>query len=566
MPGSGTVLGKKRPWDILIPQYGKQISVVQIQQSREACRRQQYSLIQTVSRWSKVRFRYRYPFSQTKFSARHTGIPALSPSPRLDASQPQGPHKPKWHFLSPFFVQLHPSAGIALPISLTMTRKRASPPDAVRIALAHAVGYSDYPGSLTAEPYLNYIENHHINRGTLQEYLRLFIRVVEHFSRNSRGNGRRTQLNCMKALLDKLVDSEDEELFVDTKAGSKMRKEDVEDTLMYIMGVWSTMLSSFVQLPNGVRKVLVAYNNMMGTNGESRAHYEESLAGLIQGSSLLPSARGSADPHATSPDDEIVRTAMKLITLLSTSKSALVDSHASLKSSSAAYILDNFGSKIPPSQISHQSLDHMDSLESLSIKATRLNAFTLQVLGAVDIMWTYNVSRHMLLSRHGGRHVLEVFALPCVFNATSLTSDAVGIPSELAQEIQESYCILFNAWPSYPLHAKIGRYFGIRRFCWCWSCSAYRYRRSIILKLRKGDTTISWRVRKAKDSSSRSEFDPQLLALMDCNGSDDWTYDLFPSLWPRITALEEHLQSAKPWSIWILFRDRRDTLQFWTFL
>ena len=61
------------------------------------------------------------------------------------------------------------------------------------------------------------------------------------------------------------------------------------------------------------------------------------------------------------------------------------------------------------------------------------------------------------------------------------------------------------------------------------------------------------------------EYDPLLVELMSSEPSD-WTPDMFPHLWARIVILEEHLEEAKPWSVWVLFRDRRDTLQFWTFL
>jgi len=88
--------------------------------------------------------------------------------------------------------------------------------------------------------------------------------------------------------------------------------------------------------------------------------------------------------------------------------------------------------------------EDVDSREILSINATRLNAFTLKVLSAVRVVWTQNVSRHMLLSKSGGRHELELFSLPCAFGAT--TSESVGVSAELAQEIQESYTMLFNAW------------------------------------------------------------------------------------------------------------------------
>jgi hypothetical protein len=69
-----------------------------------------------------------------------------------------------------------------------------------------------------------------------------------------------------------------------------------------------------------------------------------------------------------------------------------------------------------------------------------------------------------------------------------------------------------------------------------------------------------------KPAQSRSEFDPLLLELMSNPEPENWDHELFVHLWPRIDALDEHLQGAKPWNFWVLFRDRRDTLQFWTFL
>jgi hypothetical protein len=426
----------------------------------------------------------------------------------------------------------------------------------VRTALAHALGYPEYPSNLTAEPYLNYIANRHIGRGTLEEYLALFVRVIEHFSCSH------PESDSIRALLNVLVSSEDEDLFADTKAGSAMRREDVEDTVLYIMGAWSMLLSSFVQLPNGIRKVIMAYSMKAHAAEKPTEPYDENMAGLVRGSCLLPASGNTSLPGCTEPEDEIMRTAMRLVALLRQVDGA---AGATPGTPSDSMLIESTLSKMSTSHVSTDALDAIHSLESLSIKATRLNAFTLNVLGAVQISWTHNISRHMLLSRHGGRYIIELFALPCAFNASTLTSDAVGMSSELAQEIQESYCILFNAWPDQSFHVKIGRYFGIRKFCWCWSCSAYRYRNQVISKYRKLVHPKSRRVKRTRRGEQRSEYDPLLVDLMD-NESSDWTHDLFPCLWSRITVLEEHLQTAKPWNIWILFRDRRDTLQFWTFL
>jgi hypothetical protein len=434
------------------------------------------------------------------------------------------------------------------------------------------VGFPDYPATRTAEPYLNYVSNRYIGRGTLHEYLALFVRVIEHFNGSGTTSNDPMRLgsaHSVQTLLDQLAAEEDEVLFADTTAGSAARKEDVEDTVMYILGGWCMMLSSFVQLPNGLRKVTAAYNGQGEEQSNTKDAYNESLAGLIRGSNLLPAPGVWSDPQDTPPEDEIVQVAMKLVELLSIQNDTKRKPALLSRSSSNFSMFEKHDSSMLRSKVSYHALETIDSIESLSIKATRLNAFTLNVLGAVDISWTCNVTRHLLLTRRGGRWIMEVFAMPCVFKATSFTSETVGIPAELAQEIQESYCILFNGWPKTTLHARIARYSGLRRFCWCWSCSASRYRNRTMRQLKKGrsaTSTSKWHTRRTQTSRGSSEFDPQLIELMNENELSDWTHDLFPSLWPRITALEQHVQDAKPWSIWILFRDRRDTLQFWTFL
>lgn len=210
----------------------------------------------------------------------------------------------------------------------------------------------------------------------------------------------------------------------------------------------------------------------------------------------------------------------------------------------------------------HRLYEGVNGHESLSIKTTRLNAFTLKVLGAVEITWTQNISRHMMLVNSGGQYTLELFSLPCAFTAT--TSASIGISAELAHEVQESYAMLFNAWPDVSLHIRLGAQFGIRRSCWCWSCSAYRYRRYSIAEFERS-TSIRARG-KYRAEIERSEFDPLVVKLSENPAQHDWTPDDFPYLWPRIARLDQHLQTARPWSLWILFRDRRDTMQFWTFL
>lgn len=209
-------------------------------------------------------------------------------------------------------------------------------------------------------------------------------------------------------------------------------------------------------------------------------------------------------------------------------------------------------------------LEDLSAQESQSVRATRLNAFTLTVLSAVDILWTPNMSRHMLLTKVGGRVVLELFSLPCAFDA--ITSPAVGIPVELTQEIEESYAVLFNAWSVTPFHARFGAFMGLRKVCWCWSCSAYRYRQRCITACKTRALTSPRSKRNAASNSHQNEFDSTLETLMTSRSISEWTPDDFPNLWPRIARLEQHLQTSRPWSLSVLFRDRRDTMQFWTFL
>jgi hypothetical protein len=186
----------------------------------------------------------------------------------------------------------------------------------------------------------------------------------------------------------------------------------------------------------------------------------------------------------------------------------------------------------------------------------------LSSLADTRICWTLNLSRHLLLTKIRGQYVVEVFALPCMLRGSSMLVKA-GVPAPLIHEIQESYSILFNPFGSRSNHRRIGRVIGLSYWCWCRSCASLRLRQREIKSL-KGKTTAASK-RRAGDRA-KSEFDPLLEILMENPEREDWSYALFPHLWPRIIVLEEHLHATKPWNFWVLFRDRRDTLQFWTFL
>ncbi|KAI4694341.1 hypothetical protein J4E81_006558 [Alternaria sp. BMP 2799] len=258
-----------------------------------------------------------------------------------------------------------------------------------------------------------------------------------------------------------------------------------EDTVVRAIGSCTLLLGSFTNLPTvagKLRMVTASYNLRMHKSLLGGQPYRDSLADLVAGSGLLPA---------------------------------------------------------PVAFASVVTIADLESLESLFVYATHLNAYRLTVFGAVEITWTHNISRHLLLSNRNGRRILEIFTLPCALDAIPLRM--VGVRNELALEVRESYSLLFNAWPSLGTHAKLG----------LWPCSARRYRNRAI-----------------SDYQRSTEYDPELPRLMSAISQQPiaWTPGMFPHLWSRIMILDEHLQQAKPWSIWVLFRNRNDTLQFWTFL
>lgn len=201
-------------------------------------------------------------------------------------------------------------------ISYIMPPIQTSHHDQSRVDLAHALEFADYSHSKAAEPYLNYISNRHMGRGTLSQYNSLFVRIVTHFI----GYGGRVQTPfSIQSFLDLMNDSF-ESVFIDTPPGSKTRKEDVEDTVLYILGVWSLMLSSFVRMPTGARRVAVAFQEFHLGNTGLDDIWKETPAALIKGSCLIPSSRPSQLPQTVNEDAEILDTASRLVRLLSSSR------------------------------------------------------------------------------------------------------------------------------------------------------------------------------------------------------------------------------------------------------
>lgn len=202
----------------------------------------------------------------------------------------------------------------------------------------------------------------------------------------------------------------------------------------------------------------------------------------------------------------------------------------------------------------------LGSVESLSITAGSLNAFKLAQLGAIHVQWTSNLSRHMLLSNHAGKFYLELFAMPSALGpGPDQVLKHIGIPCELMDEIRQSYANLFNPKSPSRWHHYLGNPLGARMWCWCLSCASRRLRNS---ELRKLKSTLPM---PEGSSASKPRLDPDMRVSMN-DRALGWDQREFENLWPRIIALEGHLAQSKPWSFWVIFRDRRDSIQFWTFL
>jgi hypothetical protein len=423
----------------------------------------------------------------------------------------------------------------------------SSPSEIPRTDLAHTLGFPNYPHDAAAEPYLNYVTNRCIGSDTMEAYIELLIMVVKYFdgvpADSSMGKS-------IQGLLDVVSSS---------PTYAQRNREYVEDTVLYVIGIWTLLLSSFIHLPlaGGLRKVTAAYN--LRTHGSAcrSQPYGTDLVGLVLGSGLLPVHIHYLPLDHTIRKDGSFQTAA-MLSPFSRPWSASFSTSQVDAGTSASTCIDHDLHK----RVSLGFLNDLDSLESLTIDATRLNAYTLNVFGAVDIAWTHNVSRHLSLSKRDGRHILEIFSLPCALDATSLKLG--GITTELAQEIKETYALLFNASHETPRHVKLARILGIGSFCWCRYCSMRRHRNRAIMSYKRFSQHRASGAKRVQ-RTHKSEYDPLLFELMISEPSD-WTPDMFPHLWARIVILEEHLEEAKPWSVWVLFRDRRDTLQFWTFL
>ncbi|KAF2109559.1 hypothetical protein BDV96DRAFT_585790 [Lophiotrema nucula] len=268
----------------------------------------------------------------------------------------------------------------------------------------------------------------------------------------------------------------------------ELRRVQVSDTILRILGLWTLMGSYFERATaTNIQELIVT---------DPRA---QTLPGLVKSTGFLP--------HPN-------------------------ESNASCEQRVGNSIVDYNSSK-------HSSLTAM---EALCISPKHLNAVRLFTFARVRIHWTTNVSRHMLLSQYGGRYYLELLALPCALEGRSEEAlSKIGQSSLLAYEIRASYPALFNPHETALDHHKWLRWLGAGWWCWCLPCLSRRYLRGEIRALKQGPE-LSQRL----GESLRPAYDPAIEKYAQ-QRAPLWTQTQFRNLWPRITALEAHLQKARPW-------------------
>lgn len=400
-----------------------------------------------------------------------------------------------------------------------------------REKLAHDLGFSIYPKDMSADPFLDYIISESPGPRSEEEFLSLVSWIVTYFTKPSQINpavntsqgtfspsisNTQTLESCIKELCDS-----QELYFSDMMFNTDIRKEYIKDVVLLILGLWTAMKSNFVSLRGGHRPVFLAYHlRHSGTaspvaGATIQEPVDKTLHRLIQGSGLVPGCS---------------------------------------EESSLASIQDLALSSDPNVYFP------IDFIESLCIPSTALNASKLYSLAGVRIHWTNNISRHLLLSQHAGVYYLELFALPCMLQGGGeKILEKTGIPRQYIAEIQETYANIFNPSSSSIVHDWLGRPLGAYWWCWCLSCSSKRLAKREMGRRKHGSRA------RGLQGTKTIPFDPYIRELMQRNPVG-WDQTLFPHLWKRIVALDTHLQNAKPWNLWVLFRDRREKLPFWTLL
>ncbi|KAK7964134.1 hypothetical protein PG988_011108 [Apiospora saccharicola] len=387
-----------------------------------------------------------------------------------------------------------------------------------------AIGYELNEESISRlKPYLRWIRLSSPGMRKKEDYLRLFIDVARHF----RNEAVQPQKIAIQIYIDGLANGQPGHYyFDDTSPGSAERLTSVEDTILIIIGVWTLMKPYFVPMQGHQKRVVLSYCLKSGIPYSEVKAFDQSPSNLINSCGLLP--------H---PDESTL--------LPETAQVTCTDDQSSV------YRAADFSFGL-----------HAGLIESHSITTRVLNMSRLSSLAGVSIIWTDNLSRHLLLSKAGQKRYLELFALPCALQGREpVDLHKAGISPSLVYEVQSTYSNLFNPARVSSTHRALVKYMGFRYCCWCVGCASWRFRAREIKKMSREPS----RKREAPGWSAQLPYDPELEVLMGQEATS-WNQVEFRDLWPRILELDHHLQAARPWNFWILFRDNRDTVQYWTFL
>jgi hypothetical protein len=372
--------------------------------------------------------------------------------------------------------------------------------------LASQLGFRAYPDNDSAKPFMRYVSYSCKNRNSLLPFYALFTRIIDHFDGKPDPSGAKKTL---KAYIESQHILESEPYYKHAK-NTKDRKDEVVEAVFLCLGLWMMMKTNFVTPTGRVScPIGLAYSVKTGrSDAISQEDLDASLHELIKDSGLIPPSNGEpeqgfkvlADALKASPDP---------------------------------------------------NLQFPADVESLRIFAHGLNLSKLFTLAGVQVHWTDNLSRHLLLSVRANIWSVEIFAFPCVLleDGYKRKIETAGISPHYLQEIRLSYANLFN--PTVP--SMLHRMFNwiLKPICWCLYCSSYRLRRQELVKL---------------NNREAGTFYDRVVENLSLELAQQWNHSSFPHLWPRILLLQMHLQNAKPWNFWVLFRDRRDKLPFWTFL
>jgi len=280
------------------------------------------------------------------------------------------------------------------------------------------------------------------------------------------------------------------------------RRDRVTETVFTVLGLWSLTRPSFVTDTDKIRPVIWAYDARINGQAPRIPPLTRSLAELIKGSGLIPA---SSSGH------------------------------------------------LRPQTI--DSAEDPNTYYPMSIPAEALNLSKLATLAGIHVHWTDNIARHLLLSSHAGASYVELYAFPCMLRRSEEMYTPTGVTKAYINEVSKSYAILFRPRHTIATTHRVANWFGARRlFCWCLSCTSYRL------------TQLEFRaIQSERAQYAGIIFDP-VLHEVSGDKRTDWSQGSYPNLWARVMALQAALQDAKPWSFWVLFRDRREKLPFWTFL